>query len=194
MATIEQVKKHYNKLTAPERFALLIRAAIREDKADENALINSAPTVSWEFPHTIGLTLGFRQLVKNHLIHQLGMAGNFFMLTYFSNEDMDRVLDTIEGQEITGETALTLTARRFLEGLEAFNAVCQEYNVDPAAMTEIYNPFPMLTGMTEAIVRRGLEMSETDLTDLEKTKAEYRGVIEASREHWAEAKARQQSE
>jgi len=44
--------------------------------------------------------------------------------------------------------------------------------------------------MTEVIIRRGLEMSETELTDLEKAKDEYRALIEQSREHWAEAKAR----
>jgi hypothetical protein len=192
MATLDQLKKHYSKLTAPERFALMIAAAIREDKAEEDALEASAPKVNFEFPHTVGLSYGFRQLVKNHLINVLGWAGSFFMLMYMSEDaNAARRLSTIEAEEIsTGETAITLTARRFLEGMEAFKAICGEYNIDPAAMEEIYNPFPMLLVMTEIITREAFKMSGTELTDLEKIKTEYRGVIEGSREHWAENKAR----
>jgi hypothetical protein len=192
MATIESLKKHYDKLTAPERFALMIRAAIREDKAEESALEASAPKVNFEFPHTVGLSYGFRQLVKNHLIQQLGAAGSFFMLIYLSEDSrIDKHIEAIEAEEIpTAETAITLVARRFLEGLEAFRAICQEYKIDPEAMNETYNPCPLLTVMVETIARRGLEMSDTELTDLEAKKAEYRAVIEESRQHWAEARAK----
>jgi hypothetical protein len=192
MPTIDQLKKQYDKLTAPERFALMIAAAIREDKAEERALEASAPKVNWEFPHTIGLTFGFRQLVKNHLINVLGWAGSFFMLMYMSEDaNAARRLETIEAEEIpTGEAVITLTARRFLEGVEAFRTVCREYNIDPAAMEEIYNPFPMLSLMMEVIARKGFEMASEELTDLEQQTAEYRGMIEGSREHWAENKAR----
>jgi hypothetical protein len=192
MATIDQVKKQYGKLTARERFALMIAAAVREDKAEESALVDSAPKVNWEFPHTIGLTFGFRQLVRCHLIDALGWAGSFFMLMYMSEDaTAARRLSAIEAEEIpTGETVITLTARRFLEGMEAFKAICGEYNIDPAVMEEIYNPFPMLLVMTEIITREAFKMSGTELTDLEKIKTEYRGVIEGSREHWAENKAR----
>lgn len=192
MATIDQLKKHYSKLTAPERFALMVSASFRDDKAEESALEDSAPKINWEFPHTIGLTFGFRQLVKYHLTNQLGLAGNFWMLTFMSeNEDTARKMDEIAKEEgMTDETTLTLMARRFLEDTEAFRAICKEYNIDPVAMEEKYNPCPMLSLMTELTVRRGFELSETELTDLEATKDQYRALIEESRKHWAEEKAR----
>ena len=87
MTNIDQIKKHYGKLTAPERFALLIAAAVREDAGEERALVDSAPTVSWEFPHTVGLTFGFRDLTQHHVIQQLGTAGTFFMLMYLWQDE-----------------------------------------------------------------------------------------------------------
>lgn len=190
MATIDHIKKQYNKLTARERFALMVAADIRGDELEANALADSAPKVNWEFPHTVGLTYGFRQLVKHHIAQQLGTAGTFFMLMYLWQDEAsaDR-LDAVEDFEIPNESMLGLFARRFLEGLEAFRAVCQEYNVDPAAMDDIYNPAPLLTGVMKAVTRLGFA-DNTELTDLEATKAGYRAIIETSREHWAEAKAR----
>lgn len=192
MTTIDQVKKHYNKLTAPERFALMIAAAVRDDTGEERALADSAPKVNFEFPHTVGLTYGFRQLVKHHVIQQLGAAGTFFMVMYLQQDEAgaERIAKA-EGLEIPdGETVLSLVARRFLEGLEAFRAICQEYKVDPAALEEVYDPYPMLSCVMEVIALRAFDMSKAELTDLEKTKAAYRAMIEGSREHWAEAKAR----
>jgi hypothetical protein len=190
MATIDQIKKHYDKLTARERFALITAAAIRNDTAEESALINSAPVINWEYPHTIGLTYGFKQLVKYHVSQQLGTAGTFFMLMHlWQNEASTPILEAIEAEELTnGETALSITARRFLEGKKAFETVCREYDVDPQAMEDSYNPAPMLTFMMDNTQRLGFA-DGVELTDLEKTTNEYRALIEQSREHWAEGKA-----
>jgi hypothetical protein len=192
MATIDQVKKHYDKLTAPERFALWTSAGARDDQAERRALLDSAPKVLFEFPHIKGLADGFADLTSYHLIQQLGTAGAFWMLIYLTDgEEYPQRLETIEAEEIpTGETALTLTARRFLEGQEAYKAICAEYGIDPEALENLYNPNPAWTAFTEIIIRRGLEMSETELTDLEATKAAYRTVIETKRAEWSETKAR----
>ena len=47
MTTIDQIKKHYDKLTAPERFALMIKAGARGDQDERRALYDSAPKVAF---------------------------------------------------------------------------------------------------------------------------------------------------
>jgi hypothetical protein len=188
MTTIEQLKKHYDKLTAPERFALILSADLRGDISERDALENSAPKVNWEFPHTVGLTYGFRQLIKRHVIHQLGTAGTFFALISLFRDEASRP-EVINEDVPDPETALSLLARRFLEDKKAFEMVCQEYKIDPQAMDDVYNPFPALVLCMEMTLALGFE-DNADLTDLEKTTAEYRALIEDSREHWAENKAR----
>ena len=187
---MDQIKKHYDKLTAGERFALMVSASLRNDTNEENALVNSAPKVNWEFPHTVGLSYGFRRLVKHHIAQQLGTAGTFWMLIYMSeNDKAGPHLEEIEAEETPDERMLSLTARRFMEGREGFNAVCREYKIDPDAMRDNYNQYPELTAMTEIIIRRGFDLKEIELTDLENTKAAYRELIEESREYWQEKKA-----
>jgi hypothetical protein len=192
MATIDQIKKHYDKLTARERFVLVVAADARGDQAERAALLASAPKVTFRFPHIKGISDGFDILTEYHIMQQLGTAGSFWMLIYLTEGDeYPRRLETIEAEEIpTGETALTLTARRFLEGLEGYRAICAEYGIDPQTIEGLYNQYPELTAFTEIIIRRGLEMSEIELTDLEATKAAYRTMIETQRERWAETKAR----
>jgi hypothetical protein len=189
MATIDQVKKHYDKLTARERFALLVAASARDDETERRALLDSAPRVTFSFPHHHGIMEGFDFLTEYHIMQQLGTAGMFFLLTYLQ-DDPDRPIHGPNGEEVTSESVITLTGRRFLEGLEGYNAVCQEYSIDPETMTETYNLYPELLEFVEIIIRRGFELSETELTDLEATKAAYRQVIETKRADWSETKAR----
>src|SRR5688500_231314 len=72
--------KHYDKLTARERFAAFMAADIRDDKTEMHALISSAPRKTFSFPHTRGLTDGFEFLSSWHMIKQLGNCAIFFCL------------------------------------------------------------------------------------------------------------------
>jgi len=190
MATIDQVKKHYDKLTAKERYALMVAARARGDMAERELLIQTAPKILFEYPHCKGLADGFEDLTNWHIMQQLGTAGFFWMLIYL-NETSEGEIEAREREEIpTEETILTFTARRFLEGQEAYKAICQEYGLDPEVIQDSYNCFPELTAFTEIIMRKGFELSETELTGLEETKADYREVIEHSRELGAESKAK----
>lgn len=188
---LQQIEKHYDKLTARERFALMMAAQARGDQGTQIALGSSAPTVTFEFSHCKGLADGFEDLTRYHAMQQLGTAGTFFMLVYLQSDDgTNQFTATINGEEVTTESAITLCARRYLEGLEAYHAVCQEYDIDPEYLEENYLRYPELLAFTELIVRRGFDLSKTELTDLEATKQSYRKVIDQARERWAEARAR----
>lgn len=184
------IQKHYDKLTARERFALIVQAAARDDIRDEDALVDSAPKINFEFPHTHGLTMGFRQLVKMHMIQQLGRSATFFMLVGF-NDDEHVFKTTNQGEPVMIGDAIELTAMRFMEGLEAFAVICKEYNVDSEVMQAGYG-FDHVLQFAEISIRAwyGEDYSTALLTDLENTIAEHRSVIEDARKRWAEAQAK----
>ena len=188
MPTLEQVKKHYDKLTARERFALMVAAGARGDRAARRELADAAPTVSFIFPHVKGLSEGFETLTHHHIMQQLGTAGNFFMLLHLSEGQENEPITGESGQVYTAGDALTLTARRFMEGLTAYRAVCQEYDIDPDAMRAIYQQYEQLTAFAELVISQGFDVAE--LADIESTKEAYRKLIETSRERWAETLAR----
>jgi hypothetical protein len=189
MATIDQVKKQYGKLTARERFALVVAAGAREDETERRALMAAAPKVTFSFPHTQGLADGFQFLTSWHLIQQLGTAGTLFMLIHFE-DDNPLVTNKIDGMEYSLMDAIELNARRFMEGLEAYRAICAEYGIDPETLTDAYSSYPELREMAELIILRFHADDPLELTDLEATKETYRQVIESQRAAWSEAKAR----
>jgi len=186
MATIDQIKKEYNKLTAPERFALMVAAGARGDQAERQALYNSAPKVTFEFPHVKGLADGFENLTTWHLIQQLGAAATFFMLIHWEDDDIDKPI--IDGHTL-GD-AIRLSMRRFLEGYEAYRAVCHECNIDPETLTGLYPNYDSVIGMATLVIRAMDNENPIELPDLESTKEAYRELIKHAREEWAETRAR----
>jgi hypothetical protein len=194
MTTIDQLKKHYNKLTAPERFALMVSAGARGDKSERKALSDSAPKVNFEFPNTQGLAEGFDFLTAWHVIQQLGSAGTFWLLNTMATDAEDgEAVTTLEGKQYVYGEAISLAARRFIEGMEAFKAVCQEYNIDPEILTGLYSGYEMLLAYTELVIKSFYDENSVDaneLKDLEETKQAYRSAIEHEREAWAEARAK----
>ncbi len=194
MTNIEQVRKLYTQLKADERFALLVSAAGRNDPAEIDALVSSAPKLHFGFPHTQGLSDGFTFLTSWHMVQQLGTAGIFWMLSYWQDgekpDDETETIATIEGRELGIGDAKVLVARRFLEGLEAYNAVCKEYGLEPEQLEKVYQGYEMLLAMTELIVRQAFDITQTKLIDLEARKQDYRQVIERCRAQWAEEDAK----
>lgn len=194
MSTIDQVKKLYTELTAPERFALIYAADMRGDHAEADALVAAAPKVTIEYPHTLGITRGFLDLADHHAIQQLGAACTFWVLGSFDDDDPNKnavTVDTDNGViEVNAITARILAARRFIEGLEAFRAVCAEYKIDPEPMRERSGYIEVLT-MTEFTIRQIFDFYPPELTaGIEETKKAYREFIENSRARCYEARAR----
>jgi len=183
---LNTIQKNYAKLNARERFALTVQAAAREDEA---VLMDTAPKILWEFPHTQGLHEGFRQVVKMHMIQQLGRAATLFMLIGF-DDDKHIFKPTEQGEAITMGDAIELGARRFMEGLEAFAVICKEYNVDGEVLKTDYGYGHVLL-FAEITIRAwyGEDYSTTLLLDLESTTAQFREIIENARAESAETKA-----
>jgi hypothetical protein len=183
MTTIDQIQKHYDKLTAPERFALMIKAGARGDQAERRALADSAPKVAFEFPNVKGLSEGFEFLTTWHIIQQLGAIVTFYFML---------LIDDDGGEVVDGHTladVIQLCQRRFLEEAEAYRAVCKEYNVDPETLTGLY-PSRLDIETAELIILAGTKDNPIELTDLQPTIEAYREAIERARVEWAEARAR----
>lgn len=176
---INQIQKQYDKLTAPERFALLCKAAFRDDQTEAQALRNSAPKKTFRVSTLKGLLDGFQFLAMWHAIQQLGCAATFQML---AAGDFKVSVKLPNGESATAEDAMNKTAQRFLEGAEAYTAVCAEYGVDPDEIG--INLYSEILAFTELIMRVGYAEFIPELTDLENTKQAYREVIEYHRKEW----------
>ena len=187
---LNTIQKNYGKLTARERYPLIVRAALRDDEADRRALLDSAPRVSFSFPNTIGLAEGFSNLIHFYIIEQLGTAATLFMLMGL-DDDEHKFNTTAHGIPVTMGDALELCARRFMEGVEAWQVICKEYNLDPALVGE-YCQREQVLSFAELTIRAwyGEDYSTALLTDLESTIAEFREVIERARASWSEAQAK----
>ena len=187
---LNTLQKHYDKLTARERYPLIVRAVLRDDEADRRALMDTAPKVRFTFPHTIGLAEGFTKLIHFYISEQLGRAALIFMLIGF-DDDRHQFKTTAHGEPITLGDAIELSARRFMEGLEAWQVICKEYNLDPALISE-YCQHEHVLNFAEITIRAwyGEDYSTALLTGLESTIAGFREVIERERVSWSEAQAK----
>jgi hypothetical protein len=179
MATIDQIKRHYDKLSSRERFALMVSAGARGDQAERMLLSDTAPQLVFQFPHTIGLADAFDSLTTFHMIQQLGTASSFWMLIRWAEVDQDEPV--YEGHTL-GD-ALELAGRRFLEGLEAYRAVCQEWDVDPETMQGMYGDYDHVLAITEFVLR-AVDEDGPILTDLESTIEAYKNLIDRELQKW----------
>jgi hypothetical protein len=135
-------------------------------------------------PDTWGISQGFYSLTDYHLIQQLGTAGSIWLFSYWREDGEQEYTDPETGQSYTITDAHKLAVRHFLEGAEAFRAICQEYKIDPAAFSGMYELYDMLLMFTEAIARRLCELQDIELTGLEETKQAYRMIVEKSIKDW----------
>jgi hypothetical protein len=179
MATIDQIKRHYDRLSSRERFALMIAAGTRGDNAERMLLSDTAPKIAFSFLHTMPLADAFDSLTSFHMIQQLGTASSFWMLLRWAEVDQDEPV--YEGHSI-GD-AIELAGRRFLEGRDAFRSVCKEWDVDPETMQGMYGDYDHVLAITEFVLR-AVDEDGPILTDLEKTIDAYKSLITRELEKW----------
>jgi hypothetical protein len=184
MATLDQVKKQYDRLTSRERFALIVAAAARDDKADRTALIDSAPRRRWSVPHTWGISQGFIALTDYHLINQLGAAATIWLMSYWGEDGDQEFTDPATGERYSITEAHALAVRRFVENADAFKAVCEEYKVDPGAFNGMYPLYDMMLVFTEIAARKFAEGLGMEFPELEETKKAYRLIVEKHIKDW----------
>jgi hypothetical protein len=186
MATIDQLKKHYDKLTARERFALIMGAYARMDEPTIDELLASAPRKIFSMPHTRGLTDGFQFAAMYHMIDQLGWAASMYWFMQASEGEKSGKVITIGSVTYDLDDVLTNVFKRMLSNAEAWREMCQEYKIDPEGVLQHYPHAPMLE-MIELIVNgAAVLMGEGGIDPREKdeTLKTYRMVIEHHAAGW----------
>lgn len=68
----------YDRLTADERFALLLAAAARGDEAERDRLVDAAPRVAVRVPDTFPRSMAFREVMDQHRMERLSVAALLF--------------------------------------------------------------------------------------------------------------------
>lgn len=166
---IKTLRKNYDKLTANERFSLLVAAGARGDDNEREALLATAPSKTWRVPTTRGLGEAFNFVSLWHIMNQLGYAASLYCLLQIGDDE--EILD--------GALA---GLWHFLTNCEAWRAICKEYGVDPEKILEGL-PFIEIIDMTELLARRMYD-TPLELTELQETIDSLRAIIETKRKEW----------
>ena len=157
MATIDQIKKHYDKLTARERFALMTAAYARGDDSEAKELLRTAPRKHYSVAHTEPLNQAFEFIAMMHIMSQLGHAAGMYYMMLACDGGALNV--KIGDETFTEERALELLHRNIIGGRDAFRLICEEYKLDPNDILSQY-PFVETVEIGEALVRIAAEIDE----------------------------------
>ena len=172
---INAITKHYDKLTAPERFKLLNAAFSRGDDADLVALQQSAPRKTWSVPITRGLVDAFDFLAMFHVMTMQENSALCSLLLTFGDEGK-----TIEGK--TYMELLEMIQARTLARDSAWREVCKEYNINA---DEIIDDCPGAESVRffVTVMKRYNEYSPVEV-DTSEYINDLRAVIEHHRKQW----------
>lgn len=187
MNNLKSLTKLYPTLSPEERLSAMIAARAREDKTELDELTRTAPKAgTYTVYNFFGLAEAFDWLALWHVMFQLGLIGNLHFLVACDVDKVTVKKHTSKGIEETKtdiNTALGLTVQRILEGREAWQTICKEYNIDPAAALKNmpYLDFIEYSEMV-AVVSAG-ELG-VELTDLESNINAYREIIKTKRAEW----------
>ncbi|RIK24517.1 MAG: hypothetical protein DCC52_12385, partial [Chloroflexi bacterium] len=116
------LQKHYDKLAARERMALLLGAIARGDDRERAALLESAPRVLYRLPHHHNAFIGFTFAQMMYLIHQLHRAWTMATMAHLANTNDD-------AWRGAGIAAYALCVQA-----DAWRAFCGELGIDENAM------------------------------------------------------------
>jgi len=169
------LKKHYDKLGIKERFAAIAAAAARKDYTELDALTSTAPRVSYRIPDTYGLAHGFNNVVTWYIMAQYGRAASFYCLANYNH------YPAAEDTEITD--ALNSIQKDLWINRKAFESICAEYGVEPAAMLEGY-PFNEVLELAFITIEFANQLSPLPLDGLEDCISGMKKVIEDYRQQW----------
>lgn len=135
MTSINQLEKHYDKLTARERFALIAAAMEKGDRQTMKHLAQTGERKTWRVPVTNGLMEAFEFVASWYMMEQLG----YVMTIYFimgSFEDATQASKIFEitykehGLKITPDEVIDRYTRQLLANAEAWRQLCDEYKID----------------------------------------------------------------
>jgi len=167
-----RLQKHYDKLTAKERFAAIVAAGMRGDDQEQDALMQSAPRKTFAVKEHYGISLAFERLSMYYQIRQLEYAGLLMMASKIENpQDPDELFKSI-----------CVLAKRYQTGAAAWAALCKEYGIDPQAPTQ---DLPGDSVLNWANRFANLLQDDQDLPELQKYLDDFRQSIEKMEGDWA---------
>lgn len=167
-----RLQKHYDKLTAKERFAAIVAADMRGDAQEYQALFDSAPRKTFAVKEHYGISLAFERLGMFHQIRQLEYAGLMILATYI---DAPKYRDELF-------KGLGMIAKRYQTGAAAWAALCKEYGIDPHAITQ---DLPGASVLNWASRLAELLQDDQDLPELQAYLDDFRESIEKMAGDWA---------
>lgn len=185
MNAIDQIKKHYDKLTTSERFALMIAADERNDKADLDALRSSTPRKMWNVTTTYGLLHGFEFMSMWYMMEQLGYA----MTMYFvmDGKGPGRLFKSFKdkGVKISFDEFLGKTVKRLVVNSAAWRRLCDEYKIDSEAFVKPLPYYEFLQLVILIALKVATEAKDMP-TDEEITAAldDMRATVQKFRNDW----------
>ena len=169
------IQKHYDKLSARERFALLVAAGLRGDYADRAALISSAPRKTFSVPNTYGLSDAFQFAAMWHVMTLANYEAAYYLCLAVTADDyQDEVgKDAAEGIPV-------ILQKANIEFM-AWRELCAEYGVDPDKLCE---SFPNAEGL-DLFERMVIVSCDTpDAEEVTRNVNDMRGMIETLRKRW----------
>jgi len=169
------LKKHYDKLGIKERFSAIAAAAARKDYTELDALTSTAPRVSYGVPNTFGISHGFFRAMDWYIMAQYGRAASFYCLANYNH------YPAAEDAEITD--TLNILQKELWVNRKAFETICAEYGVEPAAMLEGY-PFNEVLEMVFISIEFANKLSPLPLDGLDACINGMRKAIEDHRQQW----------
>jgi hypothetical protein len=126
----KQLTKHYDKLTARERFSLIVAAGVRGDEAERERLARSAPKQTFSVPNHRGYAEGFADV--GNLYVALQLETGIWMWRVLA------VIDTGKKENPRLQQCLAMFANRFLVLKRAWHLLCEEYGVDGDAVLSVH--------------------------------------------------------
>ena len=181
---INTLQKHYDKLRPEERLSAMIAALGRDDMSEYMTLGKTAPKgKTFTVRDSHGLLDAFEFSAMWHMINQLGNMTIFYFLLYMEGDQEPINIKDHETQiPITINEALDLSARRIVEGAEAWRVICSEYHLDPH---DALQPLPYIEVIetVELIAAGACKMREI-ATDPANEIEGYRELIKRKRAEW----------
>jgi hypothetical protein len=83
---LNQLAKHYDKLDAEERFALIFNAGVRGDREEQQRLASLAPRIAFEVPHQQPVAQAFNDLAEQLFLELHDLAAHYLELLAESRE------------------------------------------------------------------------------------------------------------
>jgi hypothetical protein len=123
--------RHYDQLTAQERFALLLAAEARGDQREFRQLMDTAPRKNYSVPHHAPLVDVFLDVSKMFFMKLLEAASCY--LDSFPLPDRKRRKDA---DPLAGWHEVMLLGYLFRTSLEGWRLFCAELQIDPEFMWE----------------------------------------------------------